>query len=429
MKFTDYSSPQSPSKAEQLDALRKGLGRAVQWATTGTLDEESLLHACLSDLRFDMQCEGPRSDWLWGMVRRLDAQSRFRVPILHAMYDLDSSDHAQQLCGLAFHFAKEGDDTFRSLLYEIVATRPLADIEYLGESELLQLDGLNAVSAIAEIRGKELRDRDWEWHDAHFIDEAIESFGEARVKQQLCGRDMAIEHFRQQLAANAPSKTNVQRVSRREQMRAVSLDEVLAKAREGRGHFALFRGWGMHADEGDLERVASRLWQTEDPSEIVSLLRVFSNRAMPRFDTRLISLTRHPEEDVSRWAWNSLGKNTNQEVRRFAVERLWQGDMRAIGLLIKNYARGDEESVLECMCFPEDSDRRHWMLMDIIKLLEENVPNANSEQLGIVVYAFTPCEICRKDAVRLLCQQKVAPSWLLEECRFDANEDTRELSN
>lgn len=45
MKFADYSPPATPSVDQQRDALKKGLGRAMQWAISGRLDEATLLDA------------------------------------------------------------------------------------------------------------------------------------------------------------------------------------------------------------------------------------------------------------------------------------------------------------------------------------------------------------------------------------------------
>ena len=60
MKFGDYSPPSSPTLDQQRDALQKGLGRAMQWAVNGRLDDELLLEACLRDQRFDWQAEDSR---------------------------------------------------------------------------------------------------------------------------------------------------------------------------------------------------------------------------------------------------------------------------------------------------------------------------------------------------------------------------------
>src|SRR5262249_36887195 len=118
MKIGDYAPPALPSLAQQRDALRKGLGRALRWAASGRLDDGPLLEACLHDQRFDGQVDDSRGGWLWQMIRAVGAPERFRVPILHALYDLSDDRSAGQFCELARRYAEMGDDTFRTRLYE-----------------------------------------------------------------------------------------------------------------------------------------------------------------------------------------------------------------------------------------------------------------------------------------------------------------------
>ena len=80
MEFADFSPPHDPSPDQQRDALRKGLGRAVQWALSGRLQDGPLLEACLADQRFDLQVEGPRGDWLWRMVCAIESAPPRFIP-------------------------------------------------------------------------------------------------------------------------------------------------------------------------------------------------------------------------------------------------------------------------------------------------------------------------------------------------------------
>jgi hypothetical protein len=181
MKFGDYSPTSSPSLDQQRDALQKGIGRAWQWALNGRLDDEALLDACLRDQRFDMQCEESRASWLWRVVGAARAAQRFRVPILHALHDLSDERNANQLCELARYYAETGDGTFRDRLYEIVEQRPFPDSAMLGEEEIIALDGEPAFLFAAQIRGRQLADREWEWDDRSLIDQAIDRLGEERI--------------------------------------------------------------------------------------------------------------------------------------------------------------------------------------------------------------------------------------------------------
>ena len=99
---------------------------------------------------------------------------------------------------------------------------------------------------------------------------------------------------------------------------------------------------------------------------------------------------------------------------------------RVIGLLANNFECGDEERILDAIVFPDNPDLLHWQLIDVIKVLERN-PEAVSSKLAVIAYASTPCQNCRFHAAQLLHKQGAAPTWMIDECHFDAEERCRTL--
>lgn len=272
------------------------------------------------------------------------------------------------------------------------------------------------------------KSRDWEWHDSSFLDEAVELLGESEVRRQLLDSDDSfIDRFRLQWEAHSKPEEKATVSSYKERMRAISLCDVLGEARKEKPSLGLFRGWGMHAADCELESVLERLWETTKPAEMLCLLRVFSNQALPTFDSRLMQLCQHSNQDVQQWAFNALEKNSNDAIRQFALDRLYAGDRRAVGLFIRNHEMEDEETILDWIELPDAEFARHSILLDAIKVLEEN-SQADATKLGVVAYASTPCGTCRKFAAQCLHKQKVAPDWLTEECRFDSVDDIRTLA-
>src|SRR5262249_9752830 len=136
-----------------------------------------------------------------------------------------------------------------------------------------------------------------------------------------------------------------------------------------------------------------RLWAAQEPKVIAKFLTVFSNRALPAFDARLIELCRHSDAEVRRRAFSALEKNAHPLTREFALAGLSRGvcDGAVVGLFVNNYEQGDELRILEAMRFPSDECELHWLLMDVNKVLEKN-SQADVSQLGIITYASTPCE-------------------------------------
>jgi hypothetical protein len=426
VKFEDFSPPSSPSLDQQRDALQKGLGRAMQWALNERLADEPLLAACLLDGRFDVQVEGSRGDWLWRMIHAVGATERFRAPILHALYELSDERSAKQLCELACHYAKLGDESFRSRLYEIVEQKPISDSPWIGEADIVDLDGEEAFLFSARVRGERLATIEWEWDDGSLADEIVEQFGEERTVSLLsASTDAGIKRFYENWREQVDGRS-ARTQSHRDRMRSYLVDDII-EAASGQDQCFWFRGWGMHADESGLKSIVAALWAADEPNVISRLLRVFSNRSLPEFDPRMIELCQHNDKDVQRWAFNALAKNSHAAIRSFAIQQLAiEATGPAISLFTKNFENGDEERILEAMSLPEDPCQLHWLLMDVIKVLETNL-EADCSKLAVITYGSTPCQNCRFDAARLLHKQKVTPVWLVEECRFDAEELSRQL--
>lgn len=373
MKFGDHSPPPLPSLGQQQDALRKGIGRAALWASSGRLGDEPLLEACLRDQRFDTQVEHPRGDWLWQRVRAVGAIARCRVPILHALHDLSDDRSASQLCLLARHYAEAGDEPFRTRLYEIVEQKPIADGPRLGEEESVALDGEQAFLFAARVRGRLLAGREWEWDDGSLTALAVERFGEEHVSRLVeASTDEAVRRFREHRRQDKQKQAEQQKHrSHKERMAATSIQEAI-RAAEGGSKCFWFRGWGMHADGADLRAVLQRLRAEQEPRVIANLVKVFSAHPLPEFDARLIELCRHADEVVRRRAFGALVPNAHPLVREFALSELEMGarDGSVAALFINNYRQGDEHRLLEAMELPDDVCELHWLLMDVIEVLE-----------------------------------------------------------
>ena len=377
----------------------------------------------------DAQVESSRADWLWQMVRAVGATGRFRVPVLHALYDLSDDRSANQLCELARRYAEAGDESFRTRLYEIVEQKPVADSPWPGEEEIVALDGERAFLFAARVRGRRLADREWEWDDGSLTALAVERFGEGHVSRLVeASTDEAVRRFREHWRQYQQKQAEQQiHRSHQERMVATSLQEVL-RAAEDDGSCFWFRGWGIHADEADLRAVLPRIRAEQAPTVIAKLLRVFSARPLPDFDTRFIELCRHADDEVRRRAFAALEPNAHPLVREFALTEFEKGvrNGSVVALFINNYRHGDERRILEAMELPDDECERHWLLMAVIKVLEKN-PEADCSRLGVIGYALTRCENCRFHAVRLLLSRHAAPGWVTVECRYDSGEDCREL--
>ena len=424
MTFGDYAPPSRPSAGQQRDALRKGLGRAAQWASAGRLDEGRLLAACLTDQRQHRDFDDVRSDWLWRMIQATGSGSvvRFRAPVLQALRRLADPRSADQLCGLARCYAGAGDGEFRARLAAIVERKPIADRPWLGEEEVVALDGEEGFVFIAGARGRILARDELAW-DERVARVAEERFGAARVGELLTASDdEGVRQFRKAWdAQKAVAAAEDADSTYEDDLRSATPARIVREAvGDGRVHW--FRFWGRQATPGDLATVLDHLWDAKEPKVISNLLGVLSDRALPEFDARLVGLGRHADDTVRQRAFNALAQNSHPLVREFALAELAKGT--SVLLFVKNFESGDEDRLLAGLKLPSENDELHWLLRDIVRVLEAH-PEADASRLGVFAYAKTTCGECRFYAAEVLDDRDAAPDWLRKECRHDAGKKCR----
>jgi hypothetical protein len=427
----DLAPGDIPEMEQWQDALQKGLGRALLWAKNGLWREKAiLLNACLTDLRFDRQVEEGRGPWMWQIMEATGVIEDFREPILESLGRINDLA-AQQLCQFCVYYAQRGDHRFRHSLQRIVSEKPVSDCPWLGEEELVEMDGAAGLLFAAKVRAKSLQHREWEWDDKAMMDMAIEKIGEPRVVEFVAQESESSPELRWffdtwhravEKRAAEPKQNHADR------MRQYTLSDAIQAAEVTPNRDFSLRGWGMYASEGDLQKTLDCLFNSHNPEVIVNYLQVFSNRPLPQFDDRVLDLLRHENKRVRNRAFTAVAKNTHPAIRKFALDRLHTHSVEPnfLELFIKNYHLGDEDLLLTHLRLPEDQDQRHWLLMDVIKILEEN-DAARSDVLASWVYRWTPCGSCRRHAAKLLIMRGAAPKWLIEECQYDSDPDTRRL--
>jgi len=420
-----------PSLGAQSDALRKGLGRAYQWAHAGLLSQELLLRECLQSHRHDMLFGESKGEWLFGLVERIGAESALRERLLPALEQLSDEVDYPRLCDLGGCLARLGDDALRKILYEIVERKPIEHCPWLGEKEIIALDGESGFRFALEARIKRFGAEGWIWDGQDLMECGLTQLGENTVTRVCAclelGSGYYFDEFNQVARWNEESPfPSPQRSANREAAACKRLTPTeLLDIAEFEGLFSLLHQWGKEATHDELEVIQSVLFTTNRPVMQANLLAVFSGRALATFDERLIERCRHREPRVREMAFRALENNGHPLVGQFAREgwRQCPNDCRYLRLFIKNFQPGDEDQIRD---LPDGANdwgiERHCQA--ILEILE-NHPGYHCFELGLPVYAAAPCEALRFRAASLLQRMNLAPKWLWDECRFDSNRSCR----
>ena len=451
------------SRTEFQDALKKGLGRAVQYVRSSppAAVREDLAHVCTHFLGMNLQEElGGRVPWLFRMVEATGEIDFYRQKVVEAMErmpdDPDDTETFNELFGLLAEFAARGDEE----VLEIMRRRfDSANVSYepnFGFDDLFRLEGMDALIRLLRREWTRICSDDELVADDYEIKFAGEQLGKEVVQtalEEAARRDASIQSYlermhRQQAERAArkkikKEKTDLPRlpvlIDGLENDWPVTtewIDETFCNTfRSRRNHFLLSGHLYAKPTSEELEYAFQKLLETNDPGRQFCLLGIFVKETLPRLEPRLLSLLDAPYHDLRWGAEQAFSHMTDPLVRRKGLELIAKGPefqdwYLGIGLLEKNFLPGDESIImtkLESIPFDIDVHELHAIGMTIIDLVDANLISS-PEPLLLWVYENTYCPHCRCRSVEHLIQRNIAPQYLLDECLDDSFERTRELS-
>lgn len=354
------------------------------------------------------------------------------VSALHA--GAESYRDTLHLCRLALTFARRGHHAARSALYSTFrkdddSTEPFA------AEEIIALDGTDGLLFVSERIGEWLAadpeiligDYALFWYDEHNGEGSAERVLTAAARQnERIAAYMA--HIRSERDGTGNAAGHERPHSG--QLSAMSPDEVIhfiEAGTPGFGRYAL-SGWGRRATEDDLRPVAERMFREQNPDRLSRFLGLFHRRPLPEYDARLLGFAQHPDHHVRRATMFVLAQHNHADVRSLALDRVRAGRHSEGELMLFSKKRQPKDwyVIRESLRWPDDAFELHSMLMDLLQVYADDSGEEAREAL-LLVYEHSPCTNCRSRAVEALCKGKLAPNWLLEECCFDVDEETRSI--
>lgn len=413
------------------DWLEKGLGRAVLRLreTDARPYRDVVRYACTHNQVYDRQCEEGRAPYLLDVIEATGEPGFYRDAILPALAGSAAGDDRDQLLALARLFAQRGDAEAREALYAAFA-RGAALGDFSGSDELILLDGVDGLMVAAGYLARytpldrddadvemwlyTLSDRDGETSTWEAFERMVNAFPELRPRLEN-GRFPLEEPVRRVLLPG-------------ERYRFSHAELLNLIAREGRRARGYLRGWGRYADGKDLAQAARDLLAEEDPARLLAFLIVLNARAFPLAPDRLLLLARDGDTDIADAAVWALANLRHPAVRALALELATEPTRGADAaeLLRENYQPGDEVLLAQLLDRPMDRDDAHFLggrVLGVVKAYrsEALVP------LLLLLYEGEPCTNCRNTVVEHLLALGRLPGWMREECRWDADLETREL--
>lgn len=439
----------SPQRFAQ--ALSKGLGRAVvhvrRHGDRGV--REALLAACLHNPAYDLGVLESRVGWLMGMLDCTEDPDFYFEAILArlAAYVPDDSGSRDpvQWCDFALLLARRGFAQARPLLYRAHEQAMDTSFSWLGDEQILELDGLDGLAWLVRCVGEGILAGTGEATDRGgdtIVAFAKEKFGAELVTadlRQRAAQDPAIAAYLAAVEDSEPQRsTEVHRRSDRgddgwiEALRAAPNEFEAEYGVSGMRQ----RIWGKRADEASLERVFGALLQERERIPLWRHLAVFGKRELPRLHPRLFELAGGPDPDLARAAIDALrhtaapevlalgrsllaGATTLAELQDAVAALTFQFEAQDIAAVLAKLPRGDALD----RAGSEDVNRFGGALLGWV---DQRADVALADAL-LWLYEATPCSECRHQAVADLLAMQRLPAQLAVECRDDVCEQTRAL--
>ncbi|MHB9038436.1 MAG: hypothetical protein ACYC64_17430 [Armatimonadota bacterium] len=426
------------------DSLKKmlsaGMGRPVLYLMQQDLAHyrDLIVDNCIHKRGYDRQLEPSRADYLLPLIRKSGEEDYYRQMILETLLEVEDGFDADQLSDFALIFAKSGDAEARMALYERFQ-QPDMNGEFNGAAQLVELDGIEGLLFVLDRIGSDAQLLEYYVDDTYLIRVAEERCGveEVRSALEVAAKDNPnIAAFLQVVSKHYTTSLRVEDVMsirepgywvkhREEAVQDITWNEFKRKP----GWEGLIGVWSRQASDSEMENVAKDVLSEDDPKKLESYLKIFSKRLFPLNPRRLIELVDSPSLLVSKRALSALANVQHDEVRtlfdRLIRDREWAAE--AISLLETNYHAGDHLILEELLEQETDINRTHSMGLCITEVYKHNLVSECAGTL-MLVYERTPCSRCRNKSVELLQELDKLPHWIVQECVYDAAEETRQIA-
>lgn len=413
--------------------LRRGRGGAVQCLQSHDSQPylKQIIYALTHNTAHEKQCEGNREEYFKEIAELAGGLAKFRCEILDALRSAHERYDFLQLFEFAYILAKHGDREARQLMYERFAARkPVNCNDVFGAMDLMELDGADALIYVAQVIGKrsidnpEFRKIDRPWYAEEILGKEATSriLGAARKNDKLV--ESYCQSFEREHSAANSSRSG------RLDVTSLSIKEIIDAIRTGALAGIDRDKWRRIATDEDYESVARSLSEEADPQVQLRLLRFFNYKRRFPLDPHLIlPLLDSVDSDIADIAAQVLSEFDDVILRSIALEKLatTHHPNRYIYLLRRTYQDGDHFAVEGALLEMHDDDEFvHDIGFALTDLFEENFTVCCLESM-LWIYEHDPCSLCRGRAVRILLDTGIVPDWILEEARFDCQEETRAM--
>lgn len=415
-------------KRQFFNSLKRGTGEAYLIAKNNPKIDFSgyIIKGALRNYAYDGQSEGSRAQYIFDLISLSDKKEKIRKAILIGLATEQSHTWSlTHLFDLAKLFALQGDNEARQAIYERFLNNPIEGSDWVGYSEIIELDKLNGLIFIADKFGKYIEKNPDDWQDdsiiRHFQDDNpdIKAF---RELEKLSKTNKFIKLYLDCIKRTEESRKNYVRET---QTFSDIIDEVINS--KPRLSFKRI----MELNKIELDKIAKRLLEEKNKATIEKLLNVFTNHKFPFDSEFILNFTKQKatsKNRINEYAIDSLKFLESDNIRQFALDRIPKAKQPElfIDILISNYKKGDYKLLTDIADKAKSEHIIESLAGSYVDIFKANKTKECKEPLE-VLYDKMNCGIHRNAIIEVLIENSVLSDRLKKEIKYDSYLETRQL--
>lgn len=417
-------------KRQFLNALKRGTGEAYLIIKDNPKIDFSnqIIKGALNIFAYDGQCEGDRATYIFEIISISKKKDKIRKAVLQGLTtEHNDTWNLTHLFALAKLYAQQNDKEAKEAIYNRFLNNPIEGSDWVGASEILELDGLDGLFYVAEKFGKYIEQNPDDWQDDGIITRFQAENQNIQVAEELKKKARTNKFIRLYLDNIQRTEINLKAQRIKPQQYNDIVDEVLNS--KPCISFARIR----KLTEEEINTIAKHLLKETDSANIECLLDIFDFHKFPYDSQFILDFAKHKrtsKNSIAENAIHALKHLKSKAIRDFALDKIQssKNPIDYLELLIPNYKRTDSKLLADIAEKANNEHKIERLAGIYTDIFKENKTKACKKPLEIL-YSKMNCALHRKGIIEILLDNNVLSDKIRKELKFDCDLETRKLTN
>lgn len=415
-------------KSQFFNSLKRGTGEAYLISKSNpNIDfSNQIIKGALNIFAYDGQCEGNRAQYIFDIIDISKQKTKIRKAILKGLaIENDDTWNLTHLFALTKLYADKGDTEARRAIYDRFLHNPIFGSDWVGYSEILELDGFDGLLYISEKFGRYLELNPDDWQDDSIITHFQKENKHLNVYNKLEKKAKKNKFIRIYLDAVYTNNNSRKKNNSKPTIFKDIIDEIY----NSKPILSFRRKNNLTQEEVTL--IAGQLIKETDKSKIEKLLSIFDRYRFPLDSEVILNFAkqkRSSKYSIVENAVYALQHLKSKSIRRFALDKIQnsKNPIDYLEILISNYKKGDHKILTEIVANTNDEDKIESLAGIFTEIFKANKTKKCKEPLEIL-YNKMNCGIHRNGIIEILIENGVLSKRIKKEMKFDSYLKTREL--